>query len=231
MVWIFDTARTVGLRAALTGKHDTLVRRAHQMLNAALVGLCGRVYIYNGRVSVCLSVPSVDRCRWGGFAAVGPAGSRYRSIAAAAGCRAPQRSAANASSVTLSAYVGSWTQTCDVFNRVFCRQVPEWIDRARRGAGYSRPCRCWRAASASSRTSGATGPWSSACRSSTTTCLGSTYRHTWHTCRPIYTLDTVLDSQTDPKVWPKSYPYSVRWRTTNYSELCRVTKAQQPVFW
>jgi len=24
------------LRAALTGKHDTLVRRAHQMLNAAL---------------------------------------------------------------------------------------------------------------------------------------------------------------------------------------------------
>ena len=27
-----------GTRAALTGKHDTLVRRAHQMLNAALRG-------------------------------------------------------------------------------------------------------------------------------------------------------------------------------------------------
>ena len=29
---MFDRA----IRAALTGKHDTLVRRAHQMLNAAL---------------------------------------------------------------------------------------------------------------------------------------------------------------------------------------------------
>ena len=31
-----DIIVTKLIRAALTGKHDTLVRRAHQMLNAAL---------------------------------------------------------------------------------------------------------------------------------------------------------------------------------------------------
>ena len=49
-------------------------------------------------MSVCLShSPSIAAC--GGFAAVGPASTKYRSIAAAAG--------AAAGSATLSAYVGS----------------------------------------------------------------------------------------------------------------------------
>ena len=52
-------------------------------------------------------------------AAVGQAGRRYRSTAAAAGHQAARhiaarRSAANASSVTLSAVVGSWTEICYV---------------------------------------------------------------------------------------------------------------------
>jgi len=59
--------------------------------------------------SVCLSLhpshqPAVTR-RCGGFAAVGPAARRYRSTAAR------RRSAVNASSITLSTNVWSWTQT------------------------------------------------------------------------------------------------------------------------
>ena len=49
--------------------------------------VCGWVYVTVPCPSVCLSVrlsvPSIDRCRrCGGFAAVGPSGKRYRSIAA-----------------------------------------------------------------------------------------------------------------------------------------------------
>ena len=74
--------------------------------------VCGRVYVKapcpSVYLSVCLSQSylSIAACRCSGFAAVRPAGRRYRSIAPAAAAR---RSAANASSVTLSADVGSWT--------------------------------------------------------------------------------------------------------------------------
>ena len=62
-----------------------------------------RVYETADRPSVCLSVPSFAAARHRGeFAAVGPAAWRHRSIAARG-----RRSAANASSVTLSADVGS----------------------------------------------------------------------------------------------------------------------------
>ena len=64
-------------------------------------GLC------NGTESVRQSYLSTAACRCGGFAAVGPAGMRYRSMAAAAGAAAARRSGANASSVTLSADGGS----------------------------------------------------------------------------------------------------------------------------
>jgi len=75
-------------------------------------GLCSGTM--SVRLSVRLSVPAIDRCGIprGGFAAVGPAGRKYRSIVAAARCRtAARRTAANAGSVTLSAGVWSWTQT------------------------------------------------------------------------------------------------------------------------
>ena len=73
--------------------------------------VCGRVYVKapcpSVYLSVCLSQSYLSTgCRSGGFAAVRPAGRIYRSIAPAAAAR---RSAANASSVTLSADVGSWT--------------------------------------------------------------------------------------------------------------------------
>jgi len=82
--------------------------------------------IGNGRASVlvCLSVPSFDRSR-GGFADERCADRRYWSIAAAAERpaaatsqhkAAARRSAANASSVTSTADVGSWTQTCSQFH-------------------------------------------------------------------------------------------------------------------
>jgi len=69
-------------------------------------GLC------NGTESVRQSYLSTAACRCGGFAAVGPVGMRYRSMAAAAGAAAARRTAArrsgaNASSVTLSADGGS----------------------------------------------------------------------------------------------------------------------------
>jgi len=67
------------------------------------------------RPSVCLSVvPSCGRC--GGFTAVGPAGRRYRSIAAllalGSSCAAARRAAANAGKAAMTADVGSWTQIC-----------------------------------------------------------------------------------------------------------------------
>ena len=74
--------------------------------------VCGRVYVKAPCPSLCLSIClsqsylSIAACRCSGFAAVRPAGVIYRSIAPAAAAR---RSAANASSVTLSADVGSWT--------------------------------------------------------------------------------------------------------------------------
>ena len=70
--------------------------------------VCGRVYVKaqcpSVYLSVCLSQSylSIAACRCSGFAAVRPAGGIYRSITAAAAAR---RSAANASSVTLSADV------------------------------------------------------------------------------------------------------------------------------
>ena len=60
----------------------------------------------NGTVSVCQSHLSPAAAACGGLVAVRP------TVAAAAGYTAARRSAANASSVTLSADVGSWTQTC-----------------------------------------------------------------------------------------------------------------------
>ena len=71
------------------------------------------------RLSVCLSVrvwrhtASARRC--GGFAAVGPAASRYRSIAARPALSisraAARRAAANANSATSPADVGGLTQS------------------------------------------------------------------------------------------------------------------------
>jgi len=46
------------------------------------------------------------------FAAVGPAGMRYRSTAARPALSSSGVRRANAGSATLSAYVGSWTETC-----------------------------------------------------------------------------------------------------------------------
>jgi len=79
--------------------------------------------LWNGRASVRLSVLSFDRAAaaCGGFAAKRHEYRRYRPTTAAAGrpvAAAPQhgaaarRSAVTASSVALSADVGSWTQTC-----------------------------------------------------------------------------------------------------------------------
>ena len=65
--------------------------------------ICGRVYVSARCPSVCVFILSTAAAACGGFAAVGPAGRRYRSTAAAAAAR---RSAANASSVSLSADVG-----------------------------------------------------------------------------------------------------------------------------
>ena len=76
--------------------------------------VCGRVYVKvrcpSVRPSVCLSHLSAAARRCGGFAAAGPADSRYRSIAS--GAAAARRTAANASSDALSADVGSWTRAC-----------------------------------------------------------------------------------------------------------------------
>jgi len=84
------------------------------------------------RPSVRLSVrPSIIRTPCSGFAAVGPAGLRYWSTAAIAG-----RSAAgfarqqNASSVTLSADVCSWTQTCfisKILGRMTNYELLRWL--------------------------------------------------------------------------------------------------------
>ena len=70
---------------------------------------------YARRPSVCLShSPAAAAC--GGFAAVGPAGRRYRSIAARLAPQqrgtSVQRTAGNVGSATLTADGGSWTQTC-----------------------------------------------------------------------------------------------------------------------
>jgi len=66
-----------------------------------------RQRLCNGTVSVRLShLPTaVAAAPCGGFAAVGP------TITAATGAAAARRTAANASSVTLSGDVGGWTQT------------------------------------------------------------------------------------------------------------------------
>jgi len=73
--------------------------------------------------SVCLSHLSAAATACGGFAAVGPADRRYRSIATRRVCNrrgrisiriytAVGRPAANASSVVFLAAVEGWTQTC-----------------------------------------------------------------------------------------------------------------------
>ena len=75
-------------------------------------------------IRACHLSTAAHRCS--GFAAVGPAGRRYRSIAAAAGRRsstAARRSKTNASSVTLSADVGS--SRTDLFVRM--RNVNERV--------------------------------------------------------------------------------------------------------
>ena len=65
------------------------------------------------RLSVCLSVPSIDRCSSvRRVAAVGLSGGRHRSTVGPPGAAAARRTAANASSVMSSADVGSRTQTC-----------------------------------------------------------------------------------------------------------------------
>jgi len=79
--------------------HERILPALEQLLLAlpaqyAEQGLC------NCRASVCLSHPAAARCCCCRFAAVGPAGRRYRSLAAAA----------NTSSNTLSAYV-YWMKT------------------------------------------------------------------------------------------------------------------------
>ena len=82
--------------------------------NSVRQGLCnGSVSVH---LSVCLSHLSTSACRYSGFAAVGPTCRWYRSIAAAAGRRLARRTAANASSVTLSADEESLAQTCLQFS-------------------------------------------------------------------------------------------------------------------
>ena len=101
------------------------------------VALCGTVCVMARCASVC-PIYRLDHCssmwqvcgqaistshhmatahRCGGFAAVGPVGRRYWSTVATVRCpvtwhMAARHSAANVSRVTLSADVGSWTQTC-----------------------------------------------------------------------------------------------------------------------
>ena len=72
------------------------------------------------RVYVTVERPSVCPISSGGrrFVAEGSSGRRYRSVSAQALISKPaaRRSAANVSSVTLSAKGGGWTQTCFVCN-------------------------------------------------------------------------------------------------------------------
>jgi len=85
--------------------------------------VCGSVYVTvrcpSVRLSAYLSHLSTAACR----RCRGFAGRGYRSIATADGTTAVRRSAANASSVTLSANVGSWTRTMTKTARIkrhFC---------------------------------------------------------------------------------------------------------------
>jgi len=80
--------------------------------------VCGWIYVTVQCSSVCLSHHLAAACSCSGFAAVGPAAGRYRLTAQwRPPCAALQQrlrarqSAANAGSVTLSANVGSRTQT------------------------------------------------------------------------------------------------------------------------
>jgi len=83
----------------------------------ALSALPAYVYVTVGRLSVCLSVclsqhltAAASLLLWARV------GRRYRSIAARSAVNsAAWRAAANAGSATLSADVGSWTQTCYCF--------------------------------------------------------------------------------------------------------------------
>jgi len=92
-------------------------------------------------IRACHLSTAARRCS--GFAAVGPAGRRYRSIAAAAGRRsstAARRSKTNASSAMLSADVGS--SRTDLFVRM--RNVNERVIsvRQRRATAMPRFCCC-----------------------------------------------------------------------------------------
>jgi len=65
--------------------------------------VCGKIYVAVRCPSyVCLFVPSIDRCK--------PTAAAWRS-------------AVNAGSAVLTADVGSWTQTCRIWNGVFCARV------------------------------------------------------------------------------------------------------------
>ena len=94
-----------------------LICRALVIIDTACI-VCGKVYVTAWCLSFCLSFQlstAVAAC--GEFAAVGPAGRRYRSTAArlvpgSNGAAAARRSAANASSVALTAAVGGGTPTC-----------------------------------------------------------------------------------------------------------------------
>ena len=70
--------------------------------------------------SVCLSQLSTAAAACGGFAAVDPAGRRYRWIAARPATSSNGAAAANASSVTFPASVEGWTQTGFKLT-LFCR--------------------------------------------------------------------------------------------------------------
>ena len=77
--------------------------------------ICNRVYITVGHPSVSLFRRSTTATSTNGFAAECTAGRRYLSIAAdalPALCCRRRRSARYAGSVTLTADVGGWTQTC-----------------------------------------------------------------------------------------------------------------------
>ena len=69
-----------------------------------------RVYESVRCPSICPSMGAQQQARYCRFAAVGPTGGRYWSIAARPALSSSSVRRANAGGATLSAYVGSWTQ-------------------------------------------------------------------------------------------------------------------------
>jgi len=91
------------------------------------------------RSSICLSHWSTTAAACGGFAAECLAGRRYRSFAAqhaweqvSRAARAVRCSAANASSVMVTADIGSWTQTCS--QRLFGDSVQPEVTPKKKGS-------------------------------------------------------------------------------------------------